>query len=207
MQANATSRWEHRRAPTCCEAPGTCGELVQGAIDGRDFLVNCPIDLFSRATVFASARAGLHLADPQAFSKIADVASLVSRRTGLRLRHELRIDSEIPRGKGMASSTADITAALDALCRNCAVRLSDTTVARLLAAVEPSDCVHFPGIAHVNHLTGQLIESLPAPADLTGWPRSFSSTSAASSPCIAKASRRWRSTGTTCCGGCAASRA
>lgn len=166
MQTNLLPRHDHEQAPTHCEAPGTCGELVQGAIDGRDFLVNCPIDLFSRATVCASARAGLHLADPEGFSKIADAVSLLSRQCGLRLSHEIRIESAIPRGKGMASSTADITAAVDALCRTCAMRLSDAAVARLLAAVEPSDCVHFPGIAHVNHLTGALIESLPVPDDL-----------------------------------------
>ena len=32
---------------TRVKAPATCGELIQGAIDGQDFLVNCPIDLFS----------------------------------------------------------------------------------------------------------------------------------------------------------------
>lgn len=86
------------------------------------------------------------------------------RRTyHVELRHEVCIESAIPRGKGMASSTADLTAALEALCCSCDIQLSDAQFARVLTAVEPSDCVHFSGIAHVDHLSGRLFESLPAP--------------------------------------------
>src|SRR5712692_8205418 len=31
--------------------PGTCGEFVQGMLDGRHFLVSCPIDLYSTVSV------------------------------------------------------------------------------------------------------------------------------------------------------------
>lgn len=165
-QIISTNRSVKRNMLAQCEAPGTCGELVQGAIDGQDFLVNCPVDLFSRATVYAGAAAGLHLRDAHSFSKIADAVALVSHGCRLTLRHEMAVESRIPRGKGMASSTADLTAAVEALCRSCAVHLSDRAFARLLTQVEPSDCVHFPGIAHVNHLTGELIETLPPPEDL-----------------------------------------
>ena len=44
------------------KAPGTCGELMQGAIDEQDFLVNCPVNLFSYATV-QKGDDGLHLHD------------------------------------------------------------------------------------------------------------------------------------------------
>lgn len=39
-------------------APVTCGELVQGVIGGQDFLVTCPLDLYSRATVFVEPEGG-----------------------------------------------------------------------------------------------------------------------------------------------------
>ena len=32
-------------------APGTCGELAQGMINGTHFLITCPIDMYSAATV------------------------------------------------------------------------------------------------------------------------------------------------------------
>lgn len=166
MQAAALSLGAAPGRLTRVKAPGTCGELVQGAIDGRDFLVNCPVDLFSHASVRASAAPGLHLEDPRGFAKAAAAIGLVARERGLDLGHEVAIESAIPRGKGMASSTADISAALEAVCRISGVSLSGEEFARIITAVEPSDCVHFPGVAHVNHLTGELHESLPTPDGL-----------------------------------------
>jgi L-threonine kinase len=147
-------------------APGTCGEFVQGAIDGQDFLVNCPVDLYSEAVASPGEQAGLHLYHAELHGKVVQAVEKVRQICGIELRHEMRIDSHIPRGKGMASSTADLTAAVEALCRSCAVRLSDEQFAKVLTAVEPSDCVHFPGIAHVNHLSGELLDMMPAPSGM-----------------------------------------
>jgi L-threonine kinase len=147
------------------KAPGTCGELMQGAIDEQDFLVNCPVNLFSYATV-EEHDDGLHLSDLNRFTKIRDTIALAAHEYAFRLGHRIAIHSDIPRGKGMASSSADITAALEAVCRSAEVRLDAQLFARLVTEIEPSDCVHFPGIAEVNHLTGRLIDSMPAPADL-----------------------------------------
>ena len=147
-------------------APGTCGELVQGAVDGQDFLVNCPIGLFALASVRSDAPPGLWLRSGRNFGKVERAITLAAEEHGLDLHHELHITSPIPRGKGMASSTADISAALEAVCRSCDTALCPSGFARLLAAVEPSDCVHVPGIAHVNHLTGEVLDALPAPDGL-----------------------------------------
>ncbi|UUZ55882.1 hypothetical protein LP419_10660 [Massilia sp. H-1] len=141
------------------KAPGTCGELMQGAIDEQDFLVNCPVNLFSYATVHEGDD-GLHLHDLHRYTKIRDTIALAAHEYAFRLSHQVAIRSDIPRGKGMASSSADITAALEAVCRSADVKLTDEIFARIVTEIEPSDCVHFPGIAHVNHLTGQLIESM-----------------------------------------------
>lgn len=166
MQAHSTQAAPATLLATSLKAPGTCGELMQGAIDEQDFLVNCPVNLFSHATVSAHHRPGLHLNDLNQFTKIRDAIALASQEYALTLNHQMTISSDIPRGKGMASSSADITAALEAICRDCGLSIPFELFARILTEIEPSDCVHFPGIAHVNHLTGQLIESMPAPNDM-----------------------------------------
>ncbi|SDW11254.1 GHMP family kinase ATP-binding protein [Marinobacter mobilis] len=148
------------------KAPGTCGELVQGALDGQDFLVNCPIDLYSYATVKSHPEPGLHIASPGKFSKIRDTLLLASEHHSLTLAHQLNIFSDIPRGKGMASSSADITAALMAVTDHCGVAMDLEGFSTIVTEIEPSDCVNFPGIAHLNHLTGNLFESMPAPRGL-----------------------------------------
>lgn len=148
------------------QAPGTCGELVQGAVEGHDFLVNCPIGLFSTATIRPSAIPGVRLRNGRSFGKVSDAIVLASREHGLDLHHEIHVHSPIPRGKGMASSTADISAALEAVCRSCDKPLCSGSFARLLTSIEPSDCVHVPGIAHVNHLNGEVLDCLPPPRGL-----------------------------------------
>lgn len=149
-----------------CKAPATCGELIQGTLGDRDFLVNCPIDLYSKALLYSSDAPGVHIRDPHSFAKVHEVIELVSKRAGLRLASRLVIDSSIPRGKGMASSTADVTAAAAVVSGYYGIVCSAVQLARLITEVEPSDCVHFPGIAHVNHLSGELIGTYPVPAGM-----------------------------------------
>lgn len=147
-------------------APGTCGEFVQGVLDGQDFLVNCPINLFAYAQACETGEPGLHVQDRAGFSKVAGIAEAFETRFGIRLHHEIDVLSDIPRGKGMASSTADLSAAIRCLCESADLPVSAATFAAILTGIEPSDCVHFHGIAHVNHLTGQLFELMPAPRAL-----------------------------------------
>jgi L-threonine kinase len=147
-------------------APGTCGEFVQGHIRGQDFLVNCPIDLYAHAGVTAHVRAGLAIERPEQHLKIRDTLTLAAHELMLPMRHAVAVRSRIPRGKGMASSSADIAAALSAFLAASDCTVSPLVFAKLLTEVEPSDCVHFNGIAHVNHLTGDLLGQHAPPTGL-----------------------------------------
>jgi L-threonine kinase len=96
--------------------------------------------------------------------------SVAALRAALvRLRHaemggQLRILSDLPRAKGMASSTADITATVYALAEALGERLEPWEVARIALSVEPSDGLMFPGLALFDHRGGRVYEDLgPAP--------------------------------------------
>lgn len=151
------------------QAPATCGELFQGALDGQDFMVNCPIDLYATAQATPSTHAGLELRDAHAYGKVLatlrQLASSAPPEDGAP-GVSLVLHSPIPRSKGMASSTADASCALAAVAACQGLALDEATVARLLTAVEPSDCTHFEGIAHLNFLNGALLDRLPAPRGL-----------------------------------------
>jgi L-threonine kinase len=151
---------------TRIKAPATCGELVQGAIDGQDFLVNCPIDLFAEVELAVERSAGLQIDAEGDFAKVTAALTRVAGLYDVPLNHRLSIASPIARGKGMASSTADITAALGAFVRQSGIDLDDEGFGSLIASVEPSDCVHYPGIAEVNHLSGKLFARFPVPSGL-----------------------------------------
>ncbi len=153
---------------TRARAPATCGELIQGSIDGHDFLINCPIDLFAEVELTDARAPGLEIEgqDEGKFAKVSAALTRVAELYDVELNHRLWITSSIPRGKGMASSTADITAALGAFIRNSGIELNDEGFASLIASIEPSDCVHYPGIAEINHLTGKLFARFPVPSGL-----------------------------------------
>lgn len=169
MDATLGNRIANRTTTVTARAPGTCGELMQGMLDGEDFLVNCPIDWYSQATLEQGAvnMPGKPLITvDQEFTKVQTALTLLGCRRQSSRAYRVQLSSSLPRGKGLASSTADLCAAIAAFAGQEGIDLSDTEIARLLCEVEPSDCTHFPGVARVNHLTGELLEFFGAPRRL-----------------------------------------
>ena len=144
-------------------APGTCGELAQGHLDGTAVMVTCPIDVGSRAVVELSHGSGsVHgpAGAPKARRAVASTLDLLGRPE---LNARLELESALPRSKGMASSTADVAAAIAATAAALGASLSPQQQARLALAIEPSDGVMLPGIALFDHLGGRIARSLGPP--------------------------------------------
>ena len=154
-------------ASGAASAPGTCGELAQGLLDGTPVMVTCPVDLFSTATVELSEGTGRvngPANSPKAKHAVAlSLALLGHKGTDARLR----LASSISRAKGMASSTADIAAAIAATAAASGSQLSIQQQAKLALAVEPSDGVMLPGIALFDYKGGRILESLGAPPPIS----------------------------------------
>lgn len=143
--------------------PGTCGELVQGAIDGQPFLVSCPIGVYARVTVDLTPDGLLEVPEnaPKAGAALrATLASCGAEGRGARVR----LASSLSRGKGLGSSTADVAGTIYATSRALGFPLAAEQVAELAVAVEPSDSSLFPGLALFDHRSGRRHERLgPAP--------------------------------------------
>lgn len=153
-------------------APGTCGELVQGVTNGSHFLVTCPINQFSRATVTLragdSGQAGQivsgidHL--PKTCEAVVKALDKLAPRLGVStLTAEVEIANPIPAGKGMGSSSADVTAAVGAVGMAAGQPFSPEAIANIALSVEPTDGVMFPGITLFDHRCGSITESLGPP--------------------------------------------
>ncbi|MBI4506101.1 MAG: GHMP kinase, partial [Chloroflexi bacterium] len=77
--------------------PGTCGELVQGAIGGQPFLVSCPIDVYARVAVELAP--GVPLVAPADAPKAAAALRATLAHCGAAaLGGRLTLDSPLPRG-------------------------------------------------------------------------------------------------------------
>jgi L-threonine kinase len=151
------------RSLTAVALPATCGELVQGTLDGIPCLVSCPIDLCSVAQICLSPTPGWEVPHYAPKAAVALRAGL-AHRGGMGWGGRLRLLVDLPRGRGYGSSTADIGATLFALGRALGKTMSPDQVARLAVDVEPSDSSIFPGLTLFDHRGGRFFESLgPAP--------------------------------------------
>lgn len=148
--------------------PGTCGELVQGTLDGVNFHVTCPVNIYSEVEVGLDAAAAGLEGPWDAPKALAALRAVLGRLPANGHRARLEIRSKLPRGKGMASSTADIAGTIYAACSALGIVLTPAEVAEAALAIEPTDGSIFPGIVLFNHRTGSLFEPLgtPPPIDL-----------------------------------------
>ena len=147
-------------------APGTCGELAQGMLDGTPVMVTCPIDLFSTATVELSEGSGRVCgpsSSPKASRAVANSMVFLGRDD---VDARLHLDSPIPRKKGMASSTADVVAAIVATAVALKSQIAGRQQAELALAIEPSDGVMLPGVALFDHRSGRIARSLGEPPSM-----------------------------------------
>lgn len=153
MQATTQARWRTGAAT----AAGTCGELAQGVLpSGQRFHVTCPIDRYASASVRVfPARVTTIVGLPEAMWKTRRAMLRAARLLELPpTTIEIEHHSELAPAKGLASSTADILAAVRALADAHAITVDDVTLGRLAAAVEPTDGVMYDGIVAVDQHAG-----------------------------------------------------
>lgn len=143
------------------KAPGTCGELVQGTIGGRPFLITCPVNVYSSVTVDSGGPNG------PAGEKTRLAVARTLAYLGQAVPHlTVRVQSGLPVGKGMASSSADIAAACQATALCCGRLLTADEIADIALAIEPTDGIVYPGIVMFDHIGGRIRRLLGEPPPL-----------------------------------------
>ncbi|GAA1369445.1 kinase [Catellatospora chokoriensis] len=147
-------------------ANGTFGELLQGVLpDGDvDFLVTLPVARWARAS-FRLLPSGPVRVFPAGRWKAARLAEMMLNAAGSRAGGVLRLDSDLPVGKGMASSSADLVATARAVGGSLGLDTSPAAIADWLRPIEPTDGVMYPGVVAFEHRNVRLRASLgPLPA-------------------------------------------
>lgn len=140
--------------------PGSCGELVQGLVNGIEVLISYPINLYSYLTI--SQTEGilwnqLPMKMQQGMKVLLNQLQMEEDILHLlRFKHQ----SEIPVGVGMASSTADLTLACAGLAHYLGYPITSTELAKLLVQIEPTDSIFFPEITLFDQNQGQLYQKI-----------------------------------------------
>ena len=141
-------------------APGACGELVQGTINNINFLITCPINIFSYVTVELNKQDFITINDPKRKKVIKAVNSTMYHILGKRHGATITVNSEIPIGKGLASSTADITADCMATAHVLNYKISYEEIAKIALSIEPTDGLFYPGIVAFDHVKGNYYQKI-----------------------------------------------
>ena len=134
-------------------------------IDGDYFLVSCPIDMYSTATVELTHGSGKVHAPEDAPKSRRAVELTLAHLGRSDVDVSLTLSSPLLRGKGMASSTADISASIAATAAALGEEsvMQPREIAQLALLIEPSDGVMLPGISRLDHRHGKIAETLGTP--------------------------------------------
>lgn len=138
------------------------GELLQGRLpDSRDFLVTLPIDLWSICNLTAVSRTGPLVINCE-YSKSQRVAEMLLEKLGIKDNYEITISfsRNIPVGKGLSSSTADMLSTIRALQEIFGFLLREKTISEIFIAIEPHDGLMFKSCVVYNHRKGELVKEL-----------------------------------------------
>lgn len=135
--------------------PLTCGELVQGTLDGTPVLVSAAIARWGEVQMTAS----IGLATPPGATKLHQaLAGVGATDVHVAVRRDARCAA------GYATSTADVAGSLAAWGLWREAPFTPEALARLAVVVEPSDGTMLPGLALFAHHDASIIEPLgPAP--------------------------------------------
>ena len=133
-------------------ANGSFGELLQGALTGPEnhFLVTLPIACYSTARYRSGGRGSLTVFPRHKVKSLA-MANMVLNHFGLPQAGELIIESDLPEGKGLSSSSADLVATARAVADCCGELLTPKRVLSFLKGIEPTDGIMYRGSVFFYH--------------------------------------------------------
>ena len=118
--------------------PASCGEFVQGFVNKEEYLSSYAIDLYSTAVV--EEKLEDIILGPRKSRKAIE---MVFENFNIPIQESknisLNINSQIPTGKGMASSTADIGATIKATLSLIEKEMTSEEISKLAAGIEATD--------------------------------------------------------------------
>lgn len=153
--------------------PASCGELIQGLVGGQEMLISYPVNLYSTVELTVKKKplpSGNALSSghypsmlyPKIYAALKYFLAMIGEKNCVLEQIDIKVASQIPVGKGMASSTADIAAAVAALAGIIGYPLTEEELAKIALSVEPTDSTIFKELTLFDHIHGWHIEKLGA---------------------------------------------
>jgi len=145
--------------------PGSCGELIQGLINGKELLISYPIELGTTLWIeFSDKREKANLM-PKMRDAIVKTLNFIEVPERYIENIKIKRESQLTFGKGMSSSTADIASTVLGIGTLFGVEIDNNMIARIAVSIEPTDSIIFEDITLFDSLKGEVILPLtPVPS-------------------------------------------
>ncbi|MCY6356328.1 GHMP family kinase ATP-binding protein [Clostridium sp. ZS2-4] len=136
--------------------PGSIGEIIQGNSKGIDILMSCPINLFTKVRVFESnsVKRGFNVKSTMLLKNLLEKWNLQEYINKL----DIEIKSNIPKGKGFASSTADLCGTYHSLIKLFNREYDEDELMRECIKIEPTDSIIFDKMTIFDYKNGSFKE-------------------------------------------------
>lgn len=139
--------------------PASCGELIQGKDEQREFLTSYCIPLYSKAMIRQGNGVRTSVFYKKAYEALKKLFQYYGEEKQLD-RIQINLSGNIPRGKGMSSSTADIGAVIGAGLSYLNLPVDEQWVSKLAASIEATDSIFYHDITLIDPLSGFSIHPL-----------------------------------------------
>ncbi|WP_039657935.1 kinase [Clostridium tyrobutyricum] len=133
--------------------PGSFGEIVQGKVQDKDLLMSFPINIYTRVRLFECRNPVRYKNLKKSYTFIENIMKL--------WKYEkyykdicVNIDSDIPKGKGMASSTADLCAIYGCLLKMFNKNYNEEELLNECIKIEPTDSIMFDNMTLFDYKYG-----------------------------------------------------
>ncbi len=148
---------------------GTFGELLQGALadSDQDFLVTLPIARWATVRITLDPDAAELRVSPDHKRKSLHVARSLLESRGVTCGGTVELEGDLPEGKGMSSSSADLVATVRAVGDALGAPVTPAEIEDLLRDIEPTDGLMYGQVVAFYHRRVRLCRVLPELPPLT----------------------------------------
>lgn len=134
--------------------PASFGEIIQGKINDKDILCSCPINLFTKVKVFESKEPSLKYNHLKSSRFLSNLLTEWGYEDYIK-NFDIEIKSNIPEGKGFASSTADLCGVYYSLLKLFNKKYEEDEIIRNCINIEPTDSIIFKDMTIFDYKEGK----------------------------------------------------
>lgn len=135
--------------------PGSIGEIIQGDYEGKSVLLSCPINLYTKVKIIERKKSLYKYRYPKSAQFMKNLLSRW-KYENYYLNLDIEISSGIPKGKGFASSTADLCALYNSLIRLFNRKYTENELIEECLRLEPTDSILFNQMTLFDYKEGKL---------------------------------------------------